>query len=366
MDRKKVIIRTSLLGVGVNVLLAAAKAVIGLITNSIAILLDAVNNLSDVLSSLITIIGTAVAGKAPDRKHPFGHGRVEYITAVIVAVIVLFAGVTSMKESIVKLIRPEETHYTVISLIVLVIAIGAKLGLGLYVKAKGRKIDSAALVASGTDAFFDAILTLSTLVAAGLAMLFGLQLEGVLGIVISVFILKAGIEMLLSTFSSIIGERTDPELSAEVKELIGSFREVRGIYDLTLHNYGPSNTIGSVHIEVADDMTAREIHSLSNKIAVCVYQKTGIILTVGIYAENSCTGELSEIRKTIGEYADAHDDILQMHGFFGDNKNKTVNFDLIVDFKADAPAVRDACLDMLRGKYPDYDFYIILDTDYTD
>lgn len=366
MDRNRRIVRTSLIGIAGNLVLVAFKAAVGAATNSIAILLDAVNNLSDALSSIITIIGTRLSGKRPDRKHPYGHGRIEYITSAIIAIIVLLAGVTSLRESLEKTIHPEETSYSTASLVIITAAVVVKLLMGRYVKRVGEEINAGSLIASGSDATFDAAISFTTLVAAAARLLWNWQIEGVLGVLISGFILKAGVEMLLDPINSIIGLRADSTLAVPLKEMICSFPNVRGAYDLTLHNYGPSQTLGSVHVEVPDSMTAREIHLLTRSIAMRAYADFGVVLSVGIYAANDSSAELTEIRHAVEKLVAEMPEILQMHGFYGDEAQKTVMFDLIVDFSADAPAVKNRILNQLQEKYPKYLFDIVLDSDYSD
>jgi len=366
LDRSARIIRTSIVGIAVNLVLVLFKMAVGLIAGSIAVILDAVNNLSDALSSIITIIGTKLSGKAPDKKHPYGYGRIEYLTSVLIAVIVLIAGLTSLKESVEKLLHPEAASYSVVSLIILAAAVAAKLLCGRYVKGVGKELQSGALIASGSDAFFDAILSLATLAAAAVSMLWSLSLEGILGVVISVFILKAGVEMLLETLNSIIGTRADPELSRQLKELVCSFPGVAGAYDLTLHNYGPTQIIGSVHIEVPDDTRARELHLLTRQIAADVYQRLGVILTVGIYAANDSSEAIAGVRRQTEAVVARHPEILQMHGFYGDEETRTVMLDLIVDFQADAQAVQTQVEAELAQACPGYRFAIVLDSDYSD
>ena len=366
MDRSKKIIRSSLVGVGVNLVLVLFKAAVGLATNSIAVILDAVNNFSDALSSVITIVGTKLSGKAPDKKHPYGYGRIEYLTSVIIAVIVLLAGVTSLRESIDKTIHPQDAEYSAVTLVIIAVAVLVKFFCGRYVKGVGKKINSGSLIASGSDAFFDAILSFATLIAGILNLLWGWRLEGPLGIVISLIIVKAGIEMLLETLNSIIGVRADKELTDALKETINSYPEVQGAYDLTLHNYGPTRIIGSVHVQLPDNMTAKQIHALTRRITYDVYLKHGIILTVGIYASDDSSPELTAVRQTLTEAVAARPEILQMHGFYGDAEQKTVSFDLIVDFKADAEKVRGEICREMTERYPEYRFDIILDSDYSD
>ncbi|MBQ2107131.1 MAG: cation transporter, partial [Bacteroidales bacterium] len=196
MSRSSQIIRTSVIGIAANVLLAAFKSVVGIIAGSVAIVMDAVNNLSDALSSVITIIGTKLSQRPADRKHPFGFGRIEYFSAIIIAVIVLSAGISSLIESVKKIIEPTHPSYTTATLIVIVVAIAVKLVLGFYVKRKGKQLSSDALVASGSDALFDAIITTATLISAGVMLIWHFSLDGILGALISLVIIKAGIEML--------------------------------------------------------------------------------------------------------------------------------------------------------------------------
>ena len=365
MDRSKKIVRTSIIGIAVNLILVAFKMLVGLIANSIAIILDAVNNLSDALSSVITIIGTKLAGKAPDKKHPYGHGRIEYITSVIIAFIVLAAGVTSFRESFVKIIHPDETNYSAVTLIIVGVAVVVKFLLGTYVKKVGKEVNSESLVASGSDAFFDAILSIATFAAALVSLIWGIGLEGILGVVISIFIIKAGIEILIEALNSIIGERADKELADKLIERVCSFDRVNGAYDLALHNYGPDRIIGSVHIEVPADMTAKEIHSLTRAISVDVYMNLGIVLTVGIYASADSDPETAALRSKTEEVIKKKPEIIQMHGFYVDLEKHSVVFDLVIDFKADAPAVRDEVISELAAAFPNYAFAVVLDSDYS-
>ncbi len=365
MDRNKKIVRTSILGIAVNIILVLFKMLVGLLANSIAIILDAVNNFSDALSSLITIIGTKLASKAPDKKHPFGYGRIEDLTSVIISVIVLFAGVTSIRESIEKIIHPEETNYSIYSIIIIAVAIIVKFVMGSYVKGVGKKINSQSLIASGSDAFFDAVLSFATLVGAVINMIWGLQLEGILGAVISIIIIKAGIEMLMETLSSIIGTRTEADLSAKLKEKILSYDKIEGVYDLTLHNYGPTKIIGSVHIEVPDTLTAKEIHELTRKISEEIMSEFGIIMTVGIYASNT-SGKYGELRELVKKEIEKHKEVLEYHGFYIDEERKLLSFDIIVDFDYDAEKIRNEICENLAKEITEYNIYIVLDSDYSD
>ena len=272
-SRETTIVRTSIIGILVNVLLAAFKAAIGLITHSIAVTLDAVNNLSDALSSVITIVGTKLAGKLPDKKHPLGYGRIEYLSAMIVSALVLYAGITSLVESIKSIISPEKPDYSVVSLIIVGSAVVAKLLLGTYVKRTGKRVNSASLEASGSDAMFDSIISASVLLCALIYIAFGLSLEAYAGVIISIVIIRSGVDMLRDTLDDILGKRYDPEELQAIKNTIAEDPDVCGVYDLILHAYGPDRNVGSVHVEIRDEMTATEIDKMERRISKNVYEK---------------------------------------------------------------------------------------------
>lgn len=366
MERNQRIIRTSIIGILVNVVLVLFKMAVGFFSNSIAVILDAVNNLGDALSSVITIIGTRLSGRAPDKKHPYGYGRIEYLTSVLISVIVLVAGLTALRESVGKLLHPEAASYSVLSLVILAVGVVAKFLCGRYVKSVGEQIHADALVASGSDAYFDSILSFSTLVAAIISVCWGISLEGILGVVISIIILKAGLGMLIDTLDSIIGVRTDKELAESLKAKVNSFPQVLGSYDLALHNYGPTQVIGSIHIEVEDSMTAKEIHRLSRRITEEVYTEFGILLTVGIYASNTSDEQALRMKAALREIVASRPEILQMHGFYADSEKKQAAFDLIVDFSADAEAVSQDVVGQMQAQFPEWRFYAAQDSDYSD
>ncbi|MBQ6622922.1 MAG: cation transporter [Mogibacterium sp.] len=368
VNRDRIIVRTSIIGIVANVFLAGFKAAVGTLSGSIAIILDAVNNLSDAMSSIITIIGTKLAAKQPDRKHPYGHGRVEYLSAMIISGLVLYAGITSFVESVKKILHPELPDYSTVTLIIVAVAVLVKILLGRYVKSVGIRVNSGSLVASGQDAMMDSIISASTLVAAIIYIKAGLSLEAWLGAVISIVIMKSGIDMLRETISQILGERIESDLSREIKQTVTSFDGVSGAYDLILHNYGPDRLLGSVHIEVPDTFTAAKIDELTREIQQAVYVKHNVILTgVGIYSRNTTDDNAMEIRSRITKIVMDHEYVLQMHGFYLDETRKTVTFDIVVDFAApDRQAVYQHICEEVQGLLPEYQVMIALDSDISD
>ena len=366
-SRDKIIIRTGAIGIISNVILAAFKGVVGLISGSIAIVLDAVNNLSDALSSVITIVGVRLASKQPDRAHPFGHGRIEYLSAIVIAVIILYTGGVSLVESIKKIIHPQAANYDVVSLAIIAVAVAAKFSLGLYTQKTGERVNSDSLIASGVDAKYDALVSLATLVAAFISLIFGLSLEAYLGAIISALLIKTAYEILRDTISKLLGSRPSLELTNEIYDVVRGFEGVIGAYDLMFHDYGPDKMVGSIHIEVAESTTAAQIDALTRRIQNAVFAKFNIILdTVGIYAFNRNDPLAAEIYEHIKQMAFSHKFVSQIHGFYLDEEKRSISFDVIVDFAApDMEATFRAVCKQVRAAYPNYTLIITRDSDYS-
>ncbi|MBR6289874.1 MAG: cation transporter [Clostridia bacterium] len=365
--REKTIVKTSVIGILTNLLLVGFKAFVGLVSNSIAVILDAVNNLSDALSSVVTIIGAKLGAKQPDKKHPLGYGRIEYLSSMIVAALVLYAGITSLVESVKKIIRPEAADYGKISIIIISVAIVVKLVLGLFVRKQGKRVSSGALVASGSDALFDAVLSGSVLASAIVYLIWGISLEAYVGVIIAGFIIKAGIEMMIETLNDIIGKREDRETTLELKRIICEEEDVLGAYDVTLFNYGPNRNYGSVHVELPDTMSVDDVDRITRRIQGDVYSRTGIILTgIGVYSHNTSDNTAAQMRNAIQKTVMSHDWALQMHGFYVDTEKKTIRFDVVLSFDVD----RNEALKTLYGEvcamYPDYEVMIVPDVDVAD
>ena len=367
-SREKTIVRTGIIGIVANVLLASFKALVGVAVHSTAMVLDAVNNFSDVLSSLVTIIGTKIASRKPDKKHPLGHGRVEYLAQMIIAALILYAGITALWESVKKIISPVDPEHSAVSLALISVAIVVKIFLGLYVKKQGKKAKSDLLISSGTDALFDAILSTAVLISAIILLIFKFNIEAYVSVIIAIFILKAGIEIIVEAVDDMLGHRVEVEYTKKVKESVLTFDEVFGAYDIVLHNYGPDRYLGSVHIEIDDRMTADKIDSLTRNITQKVYEDTGIILTaVGIYSNNSSNEHLMKMRKDITELVVDHKHILQLHGFYVDEEKKRITFDVVVDFdEQDREGLMKHIIGDVKNALPEYEVVVAMDSDISD
>ncbi len=367
VNREKIIVRTGIIGIAANVFLAAFKAGVGMLSNSIAVILDAVNNLSDALSSVITIIGAKLANRRPDKKHPLGHGRIEYLSAMIVSAIVLYAGITSLIESVKKIIHPEAADYSVISLVIIGSAVIVKIILGRYVKSQGKKANSKALIDSGSDALFDAVLSASVFVSAVVYMTTKVSLEAYVGVIISAFIIKSGFEMIMETLDDILGHRADSELTGEIKRILCEEPEVKGAYDLILTNYGPDRNYGSVHIELPDVMSVDEVDVLTRKLQYNVYKETGVIMTgIGVYSYNTKNSLAAEIRNAVQETVLEHDWALQLHGFYADTTAKYMRFDVVTSFDVEPNECVAELKEEIGRLFPDYTVHITHDIDISD
>ena len=319
-ERNRGITLASIKGIIGNVVLVIFKMIIGLASNSIAIILDAVNNLTDVLSSVLTIVGTKLAAKGADKEHPFGHGRIEYMTTMAIAFIILGAGIGSLKESIDKILHPEVSTFDIPSLAIIAVAIVVKV----------------------------------------------VDIQGYVGALISLLILKAAYEILRDMYNHLLGVRADDDLIRNIKETIAQHPNVGGVYDLVLNSYGPGEVIGSVHISLPDTMTVGEVHPLTKGIAVHLYKKFGINMTVGVYAENQPSVEVLEIKKALDQVISLYTNVVQLHAFYVREDKKIIYYDIIFNFDEEDPhGTLEKIKAELHNRYPDYTQFAIVDTDFS-
>lgn len=366
MKRENEIVKTGVVGIAGNVLLVAGKITIGFLASSISIITDAVNNLTDAMSGIVTIVGTKLSTKKPDRKHPYGHGRTEFITSALIAMLIFVAGFLAIYESVTSLIEGSAPTYDVYSFVIISLAVLAKIALGLFFRARGNRFSSDVLRASGTDALMDSILSFGTLVGAVVSYYTGVHLEGYIGIVIGLLIIKSAIDVFRESASKIIGERTDEKFAKDMIGDIGQIPSVLGVYDLIINNYGADRNIASVHVEVDDKMTAKEIQALERTIAYLCYEKYNTIMTVGVYAKNDETDEQKEIKQKILDIVSDYPEIIQTHGFYADEDSKLISVDIIITFECDhaEQTYKEVC-ERIGKAYPEYTAHVILDKDFS-
>lgn len=366
--RQNAIIKTSAVGITTNVLLVAFKALMGFLSGSVALVIDAVNNLTDALSSLVALIGAKLAKKAPDKKHPYGHGRIEYIAEMIVAAVIIAAGILAIAESIKTIFEPSDPDYTFWAYIVMGVSIVLKIALGIFARRMGKKIGSGVLIGIGADALLDALLTFSVLVSALIFFAFGVSIESYVGVLIGLFIIRSGILIVLDASNRLIGLRSDAALTSAIKKTILAIPGVIGAYDLMVTDFGPERIYAQVHIEVDGSLSAMDIDRLSREAQERVYQENHVFLTsVGIYAHDDHDQKALSMEETCHQKAMSHPEVLETHGFRVDEEAKTITFDAVVSFDVtDRDFFQGELTREIRAIYPTYNVFITLDGDMSD
>lgn len=362
-NRTKIIQRTAWIGIGANVFLAATKYFAGLVSGSSAIMAEAANNLTDSLSSIITLVVNYLAARPADKEHPLGHGRFEYLSTLVIGVLILYTGISCLVGAIKSIVHPVAPDLSFWPVFIVVLGFVVKVLLGWYTQKQGKKADSDTLVASGLDSLNDSLLSLVTLASCVVYMLWKINIDGWAALVISFFILKGGYQTVKQTISEILGERISPELANEIKEAIMANPKVINTADLFLDSYGPNQYVGSIHIEVPDTMSASEIDNLTRKLTSRIYQKFHIILTIGIYAVPE-DPESQKLYHQVDSIVLKIPHVLSTHGFHINKETKTIYLDVVRSFAVtDIPAFKKQITDILQKEIPDYTFKIIIDSD---
>ncbi|WP_242847254.1 cation diffusion facilitator family transporter [Peptostreptococcus sp. MV1] len=361
-NRETRIMRASIIGIIVNIALAVTKIILGIFTNSIAITSDAMNNFTDSSSSIITIVGTKLSLKKEDEKHPFGHGRIEYLTSMVIAIIVIVTGIQVLISSVKGFFNPSQTSYTLISLLIMVITVITKIILGCYTENLGNKVNSGALVGSGKDAKNDAIITSLTVISALANIFFKVQLDAYAGAIISIFIIKTGIDILLDSVNKILGIKIDPSTTDEIRNLVKSQDGILGAHDLIIHNYGPVYNMGSINVELDHETQVGDIYPTLHRLQTEIYNRFNIYLTFGFYSVNKNHGTAKALMDIINEYISKNSHCLGYHGLFIDEEAKSIYFDLLLDYSTDEDLVRNEVQELVKDKYIGYNVNINIDT----
>ena len=271
---------SSIVGIFCNVLLFIVKVIIGIMLSSVSVMADAFNNFSDAGSSIIGLIGIRIAGMPADEKHPFGHGRIEYLTALIVAFLVIQVGLTFLKDSIDKIIHPQELQFQFVSIVILFLSIGVKLWLGQFNRTLGSKIDSKVMLATAADSMGDVFTTFVTVLSIIIWRLVGINIDGIVGILVSGIVMWSGIEIAKDTLEPLIGEAVTPEVYKKITEFVEGYDGIEGSHDLIVHNYGPNKSMASIHAEVSNQSNIEESHAVIDQIERDCLKKLGIFLVI--------------------------------------------------------------------------------------
>ncbi|CUX24562.1 cation diffusion facilitator family transporter [Clostridium sp. C105KSO13] len=330
-------ILASIVGIFCNMFLFIIKLAIGIGVRSVSVMADGFNNLSDACSSVISFIGVRMAGKPADEKHPFGHGRVEYISALIVSFFVLEVGFTFLKDSLAKIRRPQELRFQLLSVVILLLSIGVKLWLGSFNRKLGKKINSKVMMAMFTDSMGDVVTTIATILSLIFFALTGINIDGFVGIGVALVVMWAGIEIARDTLEPLIGEGVDPELYAKIEKFVEKYDGIEGTHDLVVHNYGPNRSMASIHAEVPNDVNIEVSHEIIDNIEREAEEQLGMVLVIHMDPIETRDKEVLKVRAQITEGLEKLDENCSIHDFRmvrGKEHIKLI-FDLVVPISYD-------------------------------
>lgn len=363
-NRSSKIMRVSIAGIIVNILLAITKLIIGFSTNSIAIIGDAMNNISDFSSSIITIVGTKIANKKPDREHPFGHGRIEYLTALIIGLAIFATGLQILISSIKSLNHKSDYSFNFIVVIIMFVTIIVKIILGIYTEIRGKYLGSEALVGSGKDSKNDALVTSVAFISMIIYIYFKISIDSIAGSIISLFILKSGFEIIFDTIKMILGKRVDEDISKAVYNMIDSNDLIISAHDLILNTYGPSTIIGSINVDIDHEKTVGQIYPILHKLQLEIYEKLKIYLVFGIYSIDKHSIEAKKVLEILKKIEKNESYILGCHGVIVDKDNNEIYCDILLDFMADKEDIKSKIEKILGEEFPEYKLHITLDLEF--
>ena len=364
-SREGTVVTVSGLNILVNLIFAAIKVVIGLAVSSIAIVSEGVNNATDSATSLITIVGTKLSAKHPTEKHPFGFGRIEYLTSLLISVLILFTGAELMESSVKRIFAPQEMSISYVTMAIIAVSALVKLALGLYTIKEGRRVDSSSLVALGTECRSDSVVSVITLVTALVFLVFHVSLDAYAGIIMSLIVLKAGFEVLKETLSDILGQAGEKELAQELYCIIRAEPLVLNAADMMLHNYGPDAYSGSVNVEIDHSKTVEEVYAALHELQLRIMHEKHITMVFGIYAVDRDHAQIRQLREQVAAFVREQKHVTSYHALYIHPNGKDLYVDLVVDYDlADWEALRKEFTSYMAELYPDKHLELVIETNY--
>lgn len=364
-SRDGVVVTVSALGILVNLVLAAVKIIIGSAVSSIAIVSEGINNASDSATALITIVGTKLSARHPTEKHPFGFGRIEYLTSLIIGLLILFTGAELMQSSVSLILHPEEVSVSYGTLLIVALSAAVKLLLGSYTVRQGKKIDSGSLVAMGTDCKNDSMVSVITIVSALAFLLFGLSLDAYAGVIMALIVLKAGFEVLKETLDNLLGQAGEKELAQELYQIIRAEPIVQNAADMMLHNYGPDAFHGSVNVEIDHDKTVGEVYAALHALQLKIMHEKNIVMVFGVYAVDRDHQGVRQLREEVADFVRQQEHVTSYHALYIDPANHDIYVDLVVDYQlSDWDALRQSFTQYMKERHPENRLELVIETNY--
>ena len=348
-SRQERIIRTSLIGILVNLLIAAVKIVIGTLASSIAIVSEGINNATDAGSSFLTYVGTKLSGKHPDEKHPFGYGRIEYLTGMVVGILILYAGISMLKESIDGILHPSDM----------------KVSMLMYTIKIGKSVESEVLLAVGEDGRNDSFFSGLTILSSVIFLFTGFSLDAYAGIVFSFVVIKSGVDALKNTASDLIGRSGKEELARQLYKEIRATDGVISAIDMMLHDYGPDRYSGSVNIEIDHKRSIGEVYEEIHRLQLRIMEEYHVTMVFGIYAVDEDTSSVVDIRRYIGKFVRVNEHVKSFHALYLSKGTNTLYCDFIVDYALrDWEGLRKSFTDYMKKQYPEYEISLTIETEF--
>ena len=356
----------SVVGIFCNVLLFSVKLAIGLILSSLAVTADAFNNLSDAASSIISFVGVKMAGKPADAEHPIGHGRIEYIAALIVSFLVIEVGFTFFKSSISKIMHPEEITFDPVPFIILILSILVKLWMAFFNNKLGKRIDSKVMLATAADSLGDVITTSATVISIVICHFTSINVDAIAGLIVSGIVIWSGVSIAKDTLEPLIGQRVPSELYQKITDMVESYEGIVGAHDLIVHNYGPNRSMATIHAEVPNDVSIETSHEIIDRIERDAKKELNILLVIHMDPVEMRDEEVLELRDKTSHIVHALDPELHFHDFrvLKENEQKNLIFDLVVPdsyTEKDANRVMHQLIALLHEMEKNVDCIITLD-----
>lgn len=364
-SREGQITAASSLNIAVNLLVSAVKIAIGLLTSSIAILSDGAHNMADAASSVLTIVGTKLSARKPTRKHPFGFGRIEYLTSLVVAALILYTGFEFFVSAVKLMFEPAQLDISYVSLVIICVAAVLKYILGAYTVRVGKRVDSLSLTAVGMESCNDSYISALTLLTALIFIFTGFSIDAYAGIITSVIIIKAGLEILSDTVSRLLGKAGDRELADSLYKEIRSTPGILNAADMMLHNYGPDAYSGSVNLEIDHKMTMEEVYSIVHELQLRIMHQYGVTMVFGLYAVDADSEDSRRMRAAIASFVSGYEHVLSYHALFISEKEKRIYCDLVVDYELESwEKLRCDFTEYMSGLYPEYSLELVIETEF--
>ena len=364
-SREGAVVTVSALNILVNLISAAVKVVIGMAVSSIAIVSEGVNNATDSATSLITIVGTKLSAKHPTEKHPFGFGRIEYLTSLLIAVLILFTGAELMESSIKLIFEPQEMSISYVTMAIIAVSAILKLLLGTFTIKEGKRVDSSSLAALGTECRSDSVVSVITLVTALVFLVFRVNLDAYAGIIMALIVLKAGLEVLKETLSDLLGQSGEKELAQELYRIIRAEPLVLNAADMMLHNYGPDAYSGSVNVEIDHSKTVGEVYAALHELQLRIMHEKHITMVFGIYAVDKDHQEIRQLREQVAAFVREQEHVTSYHALYIHPNGRDIYVDLVVDYDlANWDALRREFTDYMAVRYPEKHLELVIETNY--